>query len=111
MKPSDKRKIYKPKDIDSNFMKIVDKAKDMWTEICNKNFEKYGDEGSCVVGSGIKILYIPKGCRNPRFTKIISQDSVSSCQGSLNWERGVDDVVKYLIDNGIECTYSCGRMD
>jgi hypothetical protein len=104
-------KTYKQKDINDNFKNIVNIAKQKWIQICKDNLEKYGDEGSCVIGAAIKILFIPKGCRKSRYSTIISSDEVSQCQGSLNWERGVEEIIQYLKENNIDSIYSYGRID
>lgn len=107
----DEMTIYTPKDVDGNFLNIVTQAKDMWKKICEENFVKYGDEGSCVVGAGISIYFIPPRCRNYRRSYIIRADDVTNCQGSLSWERDIEKVIEYLKNNGIDCHYNGGRMD
>lgn len=104
-------KTYKLKDIDDSFKEVIFRAEKLWSSICKENFDKDGDSGSCVLGAGIYINFLPKGCRKPRAMTIINSSDVSCCQGSLNWERGKDKVLKYLLDYGIEAGYDWGRMD
>lgn len=103
--------IYKDKDFTYEFNKIVEQAKSLWKEICKDNFEKYGDEGSCVLGAGIEIKYLPKKCRKYRHKFIIEENEVSKCQGSLNWERRIEEVLEFLKKNNIEAHYNSGYLD
>lgn len=104
-------KTYKNKDLDNSFIKTIEAAKQLWKSSCEENYKKYGDEGSCVIGAGICIYFIPPKCRNPTVRQIISSNEVSCAQGSLNWERGLDEVIEFLSKNWIEAKYIPGYMD
>lgn len=104
-------KAYREKDFTPEFNHAIAEAKDMWRVICKENFADIGDVGSCVVGAGIEINYIPKGCRKARRKQIISSHDVAQCQGSINWEHGHEKVVDFLKFKGIDCAFNWGRMD
>ncbi len=103
--------MYKDKDFSPEFNETILKAKNMWIESCKKNFEQFGDQGSCVCGAGIVIDYIAPRCRIAKDKMIISSRDVMQCQGSLNWERGQNEVVKFLNDNGIKASFRWGWLD
>lgn len=104
-------KTYHDYDCDNDFNNTIIAATNLWKNICKENYKMFGDEGNCVVGAGIEIMYIPPRCRKPRREMIISSRDVACAQGSLNWERGKDHVISYLRDNGIDAIYNWGMMD
>lgn len=104
-------KIYREKDLTKEFFETVEQAKILWREICRRNFEQYGDTGSCVAGAGISIQFLPPRCRRPKRKQIINQNDVSACQGSLNWEKGREMVLELFANAGIDVSYDWGRMD
>lgn len=87
--------------MNSNKNEIIKKAEKLW----NTYVEMYGathddsEYGSCVLGAGLEVqggIFI----RAPdRF------------QGSLTWENSVDEIIKFLKDNGLDAWYNPGRMD
>ena len=87
------------------------KAKLIWSDACTKFMEQHGDTGSCVMGAGISIDFIPKGKRTPRRLMVISQYDVCSAQGSVVWEDSKDLALKVFEDHGIATHYSWGMMD
>ena len=93
------------------FKTVVNDAKNLWKAKCESNFQECGDVGSCVVGAGIYVYYIGKGKRKADKRMIINAMSVSSCQGSLNWEHGQEEIVSYLKENGIDAKFEYGTMD
>lgn len=103
---------YQEADVsDPKFKRIVQDAKTMWKAKCESNFQEFGDSGSCVVGAGIYVYYLGKGKRKAEKRMLINAVSVSCCQGSLNWERGHEEIVSYLKENGIETRFEYGQMD
>ena len=90
---------------------VINRARSMWKTICAENMTNYGDKGSCVLGAGIAVCCIPKGCRLPKSVTLISSDEVCTAQGSMTWERGMDVVIKFLKDYGIDAYYESGNMD
>jgi hypothetical protein len=101
---------YNDKDL-ASFTDVINKATAMWRERCKNHFVKHGDTGTCVMGAGIVVEYIAPRCRKSKRLTIISANSVASAQGSTNWEESEDDIVAYLKENGVECSYYCGWMD
>ena len=97
---------YTEKDL-ALFGDIISRAKEMWKQSCDKYRALNGDKGSCVRGAGI-VVYI-----NSKFEKqeIIGQYEVTSAQGSLVWEAGVEQAVQFLRDHNLDCFYDYGRMD
>jgi len=104
-------KIYKEKELDDYFWEWTYRAQKMWIHICKENIEKYGNIGTCVLGAGIYINLIPKGKRKPRKYLIIESSEATNYQGSIIWEDGVEDVLKFLKKYDIEADYHPGRMD
>ena len=105
-------KVYSYKEVETlKNSDAVKAAKVMWSIKSKEYFDKSGDTGSCVVSDGIYILYTPKRCRNPQKLMLIPSREVAWCQGSLHYEASKDEVVSFLKENGIECSYTYGRMD
>lgn len=87
-------------------------ARDMWAAAIKEQLEKEGDTGTCVLGASISISYLPPKARNRVDRELISVHQVCSAQGSITWERSVDQVIAYLKGAGIPSAYyNCGRMD
>jgi hypothetical protein len=90
---------------------IINRAISIWHDKC-KEFEIVnGDMGTCVLGAGIEVYFLYPRCRKPKQFMIISASQVTGCQGSIVWEKSVEEVVKFLKENGIEAQYNCGYMD
>jgi hypothetical protein len=105
-------KIYKSVDINSEiFKKRIEEAKKLWLEASKKEFELHGDTGSCIMGDGIQIYFIPPRCRKPQTLFIIRSHEVAFCQGSLHYEKTYKVAIDYLKQHGIDCFYNYGRMD
>lgn len=101
-------------EIDTNserFKSIVQEATTLWKAKCESNYAEHGDNGSCVLGAGIYVYFIPKGHRKEEKRMIICASDVSCCQGSLNWEIGINDILSYLKENGIDAKFEYGTMD
>lgn len=90
---------------------VIRQAKQMWAERCAEYVKNYGDRGTCVLGAGIEIDFIPPRCRTPRRMMLISASSVCNAQGSIVWEDSKDEIINFLRENGIECRYAWGNMD
>jgi hypothetical protein len=103
-------KTYTIKELDT-MRGVIDQAKEMWQKRCDEYIRRYGDNGTCVLGAGISVYYIPKRCRKAISGRIITQNDVTNAQGSLVWEKSVDEVIGFLKTNGIECFYNPGNMD
>jgi len=108
-KGGDKVQCYQPGDLDGNT--AVELARDMWRKRCDEYLVRNGDAGSCVLGAGIVIHYLPKYKRNAQKAFLIGVHEVCCSQGSMVWESSVKDIIAFLKKNGIEASYSPGRMD
>lgn len=103
-------KVHKPKEVES-MKPFIEEAKAEWARLAKETYERSGDQGSCVIGDGIKIYWIPPRCKLPRERMIIASNEVSHCQGSLHYEAHADTILKRLRANGIDAHYCSGRMD
>jgi len=90
---------------------VIDTAREMWLEASRKEFQKTGDRGSCIMGDGITVYFIPPRCRKPVELFIIPSREVAFAQGSLHYEATVDLALNFLREKGIVCRYNHGRMD
>lgn len=86
----------------------------IWEAATREHVKEHGDGGTCVIGAGIEVLYIPqktKKLKGLKSFKIASQPSC--CQGSINWEgERLQKALDYLTREGItSARYSPGWMD
>ena len=102
-------KVYQDCDLKDN--PAIDCAKTLWRDRCQEYLDKNGDQGTCVLGAGISVHYLGPRCRRPSSKMIIEACEVCRAQGSLVWEKSVDEVLAYLKSKGIEAWYSPGFMD
>jgi hypothetical protein len=103
-------KTYKQADLEK-MRSLIAKATEIWKEASLKEFQKTGDRGSCVLGDGITIYYIPPRCRKPVELFIIPSRTVAFAQGSLHYEANYHLALDFLRENGVECRYNHGWMD
>jgi hypothetical protein len=75
-----------------------DKAQKMWEKY-------YKDEGSCVLGCGISVWWIPPRCRKPQEYMAVH------VPGQGDGGNSVHIPLNYLAMNGIPGFYNPGRMD
>lgn len=94
-----------------NLVRAIMEAKQVWSKACAEFIRLRGDVGSCVLGAGISIDYIPKGKRSPRRLMVISQYDVARAQGSVVWEDSKDLALEVFKEHGIATHYSWGSMD
>jgi hypothetical protein len=66
------------------------------------------DEGSCIVGVGVSIYYLPPRARHPRERQVIRW---TWSQGDFEAERTKELPIKRLAKHGATAVYNCGRMD
>ncbi|MBW3636657.1 MAG: hypothetical protein KY445_09375 [Armatimonadetes bacterium] len=90
---------------------VIAAARELWTKRCAEYVAAGGAHGSCVVGAGFYLSFLPDGAKKPRPWMFLSADSVTPEQGASNWEHAVKEVHQFLKDNGVECEYDYGRMD
>jgi hypothetical protein len=77
---------------------IFEQAQELW----DKN---YKDEGSCVIGSGIGVLFLPRTCRKPL------QKIIATPRGSGDGRRSVEIPLNYLNRRGIPAFWVPGSLD
>ena len=66
------------------------------------------DEGSCCLGVGVSIYYLPPRARTPQRLQVVPW---SGSQGDLEAERTKRVPIGMLERAGVTATYDCGRMD
>jgi hypothetical protein len=108
----DNRKIKCYQDADlatPKFVRTCEMAKALWERRCKEYVAEHGHEGSCVIGAGFTVWYLPPRGRKPRPKMIL--DSPSGSQGSNTWEASTDEIAQVFKDAGIKAAYAWGRMD
>lgn len=66
------------------------------------------DEGSCCLGIGIDVFYLPPRARYPRIRQVIRW---TWTQGDFGAERTKTVPIAMLAEAGVDAHYNCGRMD
>jgi hypothetical protein len=66
------------------------------------------DEGSCCLGVGVSVYYLPPGKRKPERRQVISW---TWSQGDLEADRTRHLPLGMLAEHGVLGVYDCGRMD
>lgn len=66
------------------------------------------DEGSCCLGIGVYVYYLPPRGRSPRVRQVINWNG---SQGDFEAERTKGLPIGMLADAGVDAFYNCGRMD
>lgn len=66
------------------------------------------DEGSCCVGIGIEVWYLPPRARNPRLRTVIAWNWTQRDFGAYATK---DTPLRILAEEGVKGIYNCGRMD
>jgi len=100
-------KNYRRKDLEK-FVPFFNEAQQTWREKTVAHVKKHGDTGTCIIGDGIFVNYIPPRCRKAKPLKVVSPQGA---QGSYNYEQFKDEIMEYLRREGVDCYYRWGRMD
>lgn len=80
----------------------IKELKNRWTNLCNQNYEKMGDVGTCVLGAGLSLNGVV----------IISTWDVCRVQGNLVWETGLDQLLNdFNLEFKTNIIYEYGCMD
>lgn len=90
---------------------MIAAARDMWASRCATFIQAHGIQGTCVIGAGIAVKYLPPRCRNAEDRIIIQALDVAGSDGASVWEESVKDVVEFLKPVFPSVFYACGRMD
>jgi hypothetical protein len=85
---------------------LIGDARDAWYAAWLRGGEV--DEGSCCLGIGIDVFYLPPRARHPRPRQVISW---TWTQGDFGAERTKAVPIKMLAKAGIDAYYNSGRMD
>lgn len=76
--------------------------KSRWKTLCNDNYRKMGDTGSCVLGAGLM-----DGNK-----MIVRAFDVSPCQGNMVWESGIDKLISdFNQEFNTQVWFEYGNMD
>ena len=100
-----KIKAYKEKYLDENWQHFAF-AEILWKE----EWQKQGavDEGTCCLGKGLEVCYIPKGCRKHRWKNVVNGEF---SQGNVGVAKARYPAMEYLKKQGFEVAYNDGWMD
>jgi hypothetical protein len=80
----------------------IEELKRRWKKLCDSNYAKMGDVGSCVLGAGLM---------NGN-TMIIKSWDVCNIQGCSVWESGLQELIKeFNLENNTKVWYEYGNMD
>jgi hypothetical protein len=66
------------------------------------------DEGSCIMGVGISVYYLPPRARTPQRRQVIRWNG---SQGDFEAERTKGTPIGRLAEMGVQAFYDCGWMD
>lgn len=108
-----KEKVYKPSDLP--FLHEVSKeAQALWDSLADQymkmNPSSIGCWGSCVIGEGFSVPFLPKRKRIPQ-NLFIAKASGAACCGSLPWESCIEVMQAFFKAKGIKAYFYYGRMD
>ena len=91
----------------------LDRLRDVFAEVQREWFAEWmargqRDEGSCCLGIGISVYYLPPRARQPIRRQVIAW---TWSQGDLEAERTKATPINRLAEHGVAAVYDCGRMD
>lgn len=95
-------KIYKQQDLDL-IQPIINESIQKMNIFIDKNGLK--DGGTCVMGEGLYIDFLPKGKRKPIRKEIVGQPFQGNNYRALKYAQ------QFLLSKGITTYYDSGRMD
>jgi hypothetical protein len=90
----------------SELRSLISEARDDWYAAWIRDGQV--EEGSCCLGIGIDVYYLPPRARYPRPRQVISW---TWTQGDFGAARTKDVPIKLLAKAGIDAYYNSGRMD
>lgn len=110
---SDEEKVYKEDDL--VFLRLLSReAQDLWDSLAKDYMDTHQMSGlgwgSCVVGEGFYVYYIPPGKRNPRKLFLCKAWGAANL-GSLPWESFIEEMESYFINHGLKAHFTYGRLD
>jgi hypothetical protein len=107
--PCDFTKVYRDADL-VVLMEVITDAASIWAMKCAEFVKSGKNSGTCVLGAGIEVDYLPARAKNYRPLRIIGTPWTAD-QGSLSWETSLPEVLGYLKQHGVDARYNPGRMD
>ncbi len=103
--------IYYEEDL-QRFEPVIIRAKEIWKDRCEKFIKERGDRGTCVIGAGLYVNYLPSRRHRKSIKKtIIKASEVCNAQCSQVWEESMYDVMDFLVAHDIRAYYEPGVMD
>jgi len=87
----------------------LQKARELWRKRVVEFEASRRHSGTCVLGAGIETYTLLKRERIPKRRLIIR--APLQLQGSLSWEESLEEILRFLRSNGIDCDYKSGCMD
>ena len=107
---SENIECYEDTDLkDPGFLDICKRAKALWVSRCNEYIERHGEAGTCVVGAGFAVWYLPPRGRKPQEKMVVIPPV--NLQRSITWESSKDEIQRFFENNGIKTHYKMGSMD
>jgi hypothetical protein len=90
----------------SELRPVFEQAKDAWHD----EWVRRGSDqrGSCCIGIGISVYYLPPRARQPRPRQVIYW---SFSQGDFGAEATKETPIQMLAARGVDAYYNCGRLD
>jgi predicted transcriptional regulator len=101
-------RVYNDSEIE-NMKEILLEAESLWYERVMEFKSSGKNPGTCVCCAGIQVYHLSKGSRRPYQKDII--EAPDFLQGSLSWEASKDEILRFLCDRGVDCSYNRGHMD
>ena len=90
---------------------VISEATEKWRSRCKAHADAKKPDGTCVLGAGFSVYFIPPKCRKPVEKMIIFASSVAHNQDSLNWEESKTDIEEFIRSKGLDVHYKWGNMD
>ena len=95
-------KTYKHKEL-LNLERLIFNA----NVLSSRDAQETHDQGTCVLGSGIALYVVPPRCRNAKMKVVVP----GLFQGNVSNRKHLENALKYLQSNGVECFYFDGYID
>ena len=110
---SEEEKVYKEKDL--SFLRLLSReAQGLWDLLAKDYMDANPRDGlgwgSCVVGEGFYVYYVPRGKRNPRKLFLAKSWGAASL-GSLPWESCIEEMEYFFTNHGVKAHFTYGKID
>jgi hypothetical protein len=102
---------YRDKDMRTpEWRAAITEATALWSRLCEEFYAAHGDGGSCVLGAGIAVRYLPPRCRNNTLEIVIHDYQGFRSQSCAVHEATKMEVIIFLASKGIEAVWDAGHM-